>query len=180
MLPALIFTARGSMPSKLAAHPRSSRMAARRTNFTSKSDLASEGGVIHDEVSTMSSADDAPTHSAPSPTLTPSAPSSNSLESAEKKSLAQIMATYGSPNSSSNPGVWGNGGNIPTTPPLPSQARKSNSHAFMNTNAKMLQHLSSRTKSPIHLHYHIQRQGFHYHLDGLGPQLRSLKRSSSS
>ena len=51
------------MPTK---HPRSSRMAARRTNFTSKSDIASEGGVMRDEVSTISSTDDAPTHSAPS------------------------------------------------------------------------------------------------------------------
>ena len=98
------FTARGYMPTK---HPRSSRMAARRTNFTSKSDIASEGEFIHDEVSTISSIDDAPTHSAPSPTPTPSTPSSNSLKSAEKKSLAQIMATYGSSNPSSNPGAWG-------------------------------------------------------------------------
>ena len=71
---------------------------------------------MRDEVSTISSTDDAPTHSAPSPTPTPSTPSSNSLESAEKKSLAQIMATYGSPNSSSNPGVWGNGENTHSTP----------------------------------------------------------------
>ena len=33
-----------------------------------------------------------------------------------KKSPAQIMATYGSPNSSSNPGVWGNGENTHSTP----------------------------------------------------------------
>ena len=101
------------MPRK---HPRSSRMAARRTNFTSKSDIASEGEFIHDEVSTMPSTDDAPTYSAPSPTPTPSAPSSNSLKSAEEKSLAQIMATYGSPGSSSNPGVWGNGEITHSTP----------------------------------------------------------------
>ena len=102
------------MPSK---HPRSSRMAARRTNFTSKSDLRSEGKFIHDEVSTMSSTDDAPTHSAPSPTHAPSAvPSTNSAsEPAEKKSLAQMMATYGSSNSSSNPAVWGYGENTHST-----------------------------------------------------------------
>ena len=107
------FPARGSMPSK---HPRSSRMAARRTNFTSKSDVASEGEFIHNEVPNMSSTDDAPTHCAPSPTPTPSTPSSNPLESAEKKSLAQILATYGSPGSSSNLGVWGNGDNTHSTP----------------------------------------------------------------
>ena len=101
------------MPHK---HPRSSRMAARRTNFTSKSDIASEGEFIHDEVSTISSIDDAPTHSAPSPSPTPSTPSSNSLKSAEKKSLAQIMATYGSSNPSSNPGAWGSGENTHSTP----------------------------------------------------------------
>ena len=38
----------------------------------------------------------------------------------------------------------------PTAPPLPSQAWKSNSHVFTNTNANMPQHLSSRTKLPIH------------------------------
>ena len=101
------------MPHK---HPRSCRMAARRTNCTSKSDIASEGEFMRDEVSTVSSTDDAPTHSAPSPTPAPSAPSSNSLKPAEKKSLVQIMATYGSPNSSSNPGVWGNGDNTYSTP----------------------------------------------------------------
>jgi hypothetical protein len=101
------------MPSK---HPRSSRMAARRTNFTSKSDLQSEGEFIHDEVSTMSSTDDAPTQSAPSPTRTPSTPSTNSASKSEEKSLAQIMATYGSPGSSSNPAVWGYGENTHSTP----------------------------------------------------------------
>ena len=65
----------------------------------------------------MSSTDDAPTQSAPSPTRTPSTPSTNSAsESAEKKSLAQIMATYGSPGSSSNPAVWGYGENTHSTP----------------------------------------------------------------
>ena len=102
------------MPSK---HPRSSRMAARRTNFTSKSDLRSEGEFIHDEVSTMPSTDDAPTQSAPSRTRTPSTPSTNSAsESAEKNSLAQMMATYISSNSSSNPAVWGYGENTHSTP----------------------------------------------------------------
>ena len=101
------------MPSK---HPRSSRMAARRTNFTSKSDLQSEGEFIHDEVSTMSSTDDAPTQSAPSPTRTPSTPSTNSASKSEEKSLARIMATYGSPGSSSNPAVWGYGENTHSTP----------------------------------------------------------------
>ena len=92
-------------------------MAARTTNFTSKSDLRSEGEFMYDEVSVMSSTDDAPTQSAPSPTRTPSTPSTNSAsESAEKKSLAQIMATYGSSNSSSNPAVWGNGENTQSTP----------------------------------------------------------------
>ena len=97
-------------------HPRSSRMAARRTNFTSKSDLRSEGEFIHDEVSTMSSTDDAPTHSAPSPTPTPSTPSTSSASESKEKSLTQIMATYGSPGSSSNPAVWGYGENIHSTP----------------------------------------------------------------
>ena len=71
---------------------------------------------IHDEVSTMSSTDDAPTQSAPSPTRTPSTPSTNSASKSEEKSLAQIMATYGSPGSSSNPAVWDYGENTQSTP----------------------------------------------------------------
>ena len=101
------------MPRK---HPRPSRTAARRTNFTSKSDLQSEGEFIHDEVSTMSSTDDAPTHSAPSPTPTLSTPSTNSSSESKEKSLTQMMATYGSPGSSSNPAVWGYGENTHSTP----------------------------------------------------------------
>ena len=71
---------------------------------------------MYDEVSVMSSTDDAPTQSAPSPTRTPSTPSTNSASKSEEKSLARIMATYGSPGSSSNPAVWGYGENTHSTP----------------------------------------------------------------
>ena len=139
------------MPNK---HPRSSRIAARRTNFTSKSGIASEGECIHDEVSTTSSTDDAPTHSALSPTPTPSTHSSNLLESAEKKSLAQIMATYGSLSSSSNPGVWGNGDNTHSTPfTVPGvEEQFPRLHEHQRKHASTSQQSNKATSSPVPPH----------------------------